>query len=228
MSHDIHSRPTLSTDSADVSQALDELRLEVLKTQVLLEELRPARSEPALPDYTLSLAALSQGVTELKMSLAAIQDHPALRLTPMDYQHAMTQSSQAAMQQAIAQFNETRIASERSQHELTRICGAVRSRQQQAFWLAIGCAAALWTGLILSPFLARLLPFGMDTRVAATVMAADRWRAGATLMQAGNPEGWQAIEQASAFWQLNQGAIQACRALTEKSHRDQKCELRIK
>jgi Family of unknown function (DUF6118) len=39
-------------------------------------------------------------------------------------------------------------------------------------------------GLIAAPFLARLLPFGLDGRIAATIMGADRWNAGAALMAA--------------------------------------------
>ena len=54
----------------------------------------------------------------------------------------------------------------------------------------------LWTGgvavlfcLLAAPIFARLLPFGLDGRMAATIMGADRWNAGAALMAAQSPEG---------------------------------------
>jgi hypothetical protein len=43
---------------------------------------------------------------------------------------------------------------------------------------------------LLSPIVAGVLPFGLNTRVAALIMREDRWEAGSELMQAVNPHGW--------------------------------------
>jgi hypothetical protein len=92
--------------------------------------------------------------------------------------------SQGALRDAIAQLGEMRQASERTQQALMETVGTARSQQQQARGLAIATALALTAGLLLAPVLARLLPFGLDTRIAAIVLATDRWNAGQKLMQA--------------------------------------------
>jgi hypothetical protein len=72
--------------AVDAMQAFDELRLEVLKTQQMLEQLRPVLTRPAPPDYTPSLARIAQSVDQLGSHLQGIEAHPALTLTPAAYQ----------------------------------------------------------------------------------------------------------------------------------------------
>jgi hypothetical protein len=205
--------------SGDAVQAFDELRLEVLKTQQTLVEMRAA----APPDYTPSLGALAQAIQKVSAGLVQLQGHPALQLSPSDYQRAFTQCSQNAMREVIAQLTETHQASDRTQQALMSAVGAVRSQRQQARWLAIASALALNAGLLLAPLLARLLPFGLDTRIAAIVMANDRWNAGQKLMQADDAQQWDTVWRASQFWHLNQAAIAACEQARIKTHREQPC-----
>ena len=77
--------------------------------------------------------------------------------------------------------NELRYATreiEFRQKELA-IIGSAHQQDQQLKWLLVTGTVALLLGLFASPFLARLLPFGLDGRVAATIMATGslaRWR----------------------------------------------------
>ncbi len=71
--------------------------------------------------------------------------------------------------------------------------GTVRTQRKQLEWLAITATAALIAGLLLSPFAARWLPFGWDAGIAATILHADRWSAGQTLMKSTNPTGWATL-----------------------------------
>ncbi len=230
MSTDIRLFPSSSSDrisreskGIEPSQALDELRLEVLKTQQAMEEIRAALGPSRSVDYAPSLAAIVQGITDINAELKQFADHPALKLTPADYQRALTQSGHVAMRRAIDQLTETREAGHRTQQALGNILGDVRSRQQQARWLAIVAGVALMAGLLSSPLLASLLPFNLDTRIAGAMIASDRWRAGARLMQVDNPTAWEAVERATALWQLNRDAIDACELAAGKSRSIQKC-----
>jgi hypothetical protein len=77
-------------------------------------------------------------------------------------------------------------AAERERDELAGMIGAAPAQTQQRDTL-------LWTAgiaLLLSPFVARLLPFGLETQVAAYILQANRWEAGQTLMKAENSERW--------------------------------------
>ncbi len=81
----------------------------------------------------------------------------------------------------------------------------------------ITAAVALAGGIIVSPLLARLLPFGIDGRIAAMIMGADRWNAGAALMAAQRPEAWRNIEAAAALPLPNKEALAALFALRPRN-----------
>jgi Family of unknown function (DUF6118) len=85
----------------------------------------------------------------------------------------------------------------KARHELAGLVGSMRGQQkqfEQLFWTGL---VALLLGLLISPIFARLLPFGLDGRMAAFIMHADRWDAGAALMEAQNPEAWRGLMDAS-------------------------------
>jgi hypothetical protein len=82
---------------------------------------------------------------------------------------------------------------------------------------------ALVVGLVLSPFLARLWPFGLDGRMAATIMGADRWNAGAALMAAQSPEAWRDLESAAEPLTPNKAALAVCRDTAAKMKKEQHC-----
>lgn len=54
---------------------------------------------------------------------------------------------------------------------------------------------------------------------------ADRWHAGALLMEAGNPGGWHALEAAAALWQANQVVLTTCRETAAKTRKEQRCPI---
>jgi hypothetical protein len=84
---------------------------------------------------------------------------------------------------------------------------------------------AVALGLLISPLFARLLPFGLDGRVASFILHADRWNAGAALMQAQSPEAWRALMVAGKLATNNSEALGACRDAAAKTKREQRCTL---
>jgi hypothetical protein len=84
---------------------------------------------------------------------------------------------------------------------------------------------ALIVGLIISPVLARTLPFGLDGEVAAFIMQADRWNAGATLMQAQSPDAWRDLEFAAELLTPNKSTLAACRDAAAKTKKEQHCSI---
>ena len=95
------------------------------------------------------------------------------------------------LREATAKIDQAMRETERTTQALAAIVGAAHTQKVQVKWITFTAAAALAVGLLISPFLARLLPFGFDGRVAAFIMQADRWNAGAALMQAQSPQGWR-------------------------------------
>ena len=82
-------------------------------------------------------------------------------------------------------------------------------------------------GLIVSPLIAGLLPFGLDGRVAALVMKEDRWHAGMSLMEAGNPDGWRGVVDASNLVRVNREALAACREAVARVKKEQRCTISV-
>lgn len=113
----------------------------------------------------------------------------------------------------------------RQQQALGGLIGTVRGRRTQGKWLASTAAAALVVGLLLSPWAARLLPFGWDAQVAASIMRADRWNAGQALMKSANPTGLATLAAEINVVDANQDALSACRESAQKSKKEQLCSV---
>ena len=118
-------------------------------------------------------------------------------------------------------------ALEREQQNLARVIGTVRGKRQQWEWLAITAAAALVIGLVVSPFAARLLPFGWDAAVAATILHADRWNAGQALMKSSNPAGWATLAAEINVAEANHDALTACRDAAQRTKKEQHCPILV-
>lgn len=93
---------------------------------------------------------------------------------------------------------------------------------------AILAVSLLW--LFYPGWAASMAPQGWHwpERVARRTMGESTlWDAGVRLMQAGNPEGWQAIVDAAAMRQANRDAIAACERAAEKAKEPVRCTIRV-
>jgi hypothetical protein len=129
------------------------------------------------------------------------------------------------MSQGVGRLDRASDALEREQRNLAGVIGTVRGKRQQWEWLGITAAAALVVGLLLSPFVAGVLPFGWDAAVAATILHADRWHAGQALMKSSNPAGWETLAAEINVAESNHDALTACREAAERTKKEQHCNL---
>jgi hypothetical protein len=111
----------------------------------------------------------------------------------------------------------------REQYNLASVIGTVRGQRKQREWLAITAAAALAVGLVLSPFASRLLPFGWDAGVAATILHTDRWSAGQALMRSADQDGWATLAAEVSLVEPNHAALSACRGAAQRTKKEQRC-----
>jgi hypothetical protein len=131
------------------------------------------------------------------------------------------------MSQGVGRLDRASDALEREQQNLAGVIGTVRGKRQQWAWLAITAAAALTVGLLLSPFAARLLPFGWDAAVAATILHTDRWNAGQALMKSSDPAGWATLAAEMNLAEANHEALSACRETAQKTRKEQHCSILV-
>ena len=208
-------------------QAFEDLRAEVSELRRALEALPGAWEESRPPDYTPSLGTIAQGLAAVDSRLAGIETHPALRLTPEQHQQAVAQAGNVLMREAVQKLDRAAQDAERERHQLAGLIGTVRKQDAQRNWLLYAASGALVVGLLVSPFVAGALPFGGDSAVAAVIMNANRWNAGIALMQAGSPDGWRGLADASNLVRVNQEALAACREAAEKAKKEQRCTITV-
>jgi len=121
------------------------------------------------------------------------EQHPAIRLTLAQHQQAIAAAGDNLTNKAVRELDSATAAAVAERRELAAMIGTMRGRWKQRKWLAWTGSGAFFLGLLISPMFARVSPFGWDGRVAAYIMQADRWGAGAALMQAGNLEAWRGL-----------------------------------
>ena len=213
------------SQEADAAQAFEHLTAEVTVLRTTVEELADAIQLHGSPDYTVSLGEISKGLLEVSGRLAQIEQHPALRVAPAQFGEAVSRAASGALRDSANQIDQARRDSERATQALAQIIGSARTQDRQFKWVAAAAAAAFAGGLVISPFLGRLLPFGLDGRLAATIMGADRWNAGAALMAAQSPEAWRDLESAAQLLTPNKAALAACRDAAAKAKREQRCSV---
>lgn len=223
--------PRLPYDEPDpdpATRAFTRLEGEMAMMRRAVEHLATEKSEIDIPDYSKTLG-------EMANRLVSIERQPAMQMTPEDFEARMT----AAAARARRDDEVLIVAAKRERGEAIRdlraIIGTANTIYEQKrlrWWyvgggLLVGCL--LWS--VLPGFVARILPtsWHLPERIAArTVREPTLWEAGTRLMQAGNPEGWQAIVDAADIRQANREAIDACLQRAAKAKQPARCMIRVR
>ncbi len=206
-------------------QAFEDLRAEVKVLRRAVEALPEAWAANRPANYTETLGAIAKKLDALAGRMAAIEQHPAIRMTPAEHQQAIIRAGDAVVRAAAQKLDSAAVEVANERRELAGLIGSIRGQRQQWQWLAWTGGAALLLGLMVSPVFARLLPFGLDEQVAAFIMHADRWNAGAALMQAQSPAAWHDLEFAAQLLTSNKAALEACRDAAAKAKKEQRCTI---
>ena len=206
-------------------QAFEELRAEVKVLRQAVEALPDAWAANRPANYTETLGAIAKKLEILASHLQAIEQHPSIRMSPAQHQRAITAAGEELVHKAVRELDNATADAGKERRELASLIGSVRGLRKQREALVWTGAVALLLGLLISPVFARLLPFGLDGQVAAFIMHADRWNAGAALMQAQSLEAWRDLEAAAALLTPNKGALAACRDAAAKTKKEQHCTI---
>jgi len=213
--------------AADPSQAFDDLRAEVSVLRRAVEAIPGALADNRAPDYSPDLAVIGQGLDALEASLEALTAHPALRMTPEQHGQAIAHAGAGLIREAAQKLDRAAQEAERERSRLAAIIGQAQTQDRQFRALCWVGGVALAVGLVLSPVVSGLLPFGLNTRVAALAMREDRWNAGGDMMRAANPQGWAQLTSDANLISQNRKGITACRADAASSGKPQRCSLTV-
>jgi hypothetical protein len=206
-------------------RAFDALRAEVAAMRQALRSVPEVilKNQPA--DYTETLGAIAKKLEIIGNFMAAIEQHPAIRMTSAQYSQTIAAAGEGLITKSVRELDSAKVAAVAERRELAAMIGTMRGQWKQ--WERLGWAGitAFFLGLLISPMFARVLPFGWDGHVAAFILNADRWGAGSALMQAGNPASWRGLMDDFNFVKSNQAALAACRDAAAKTKKEQHCSV---
>ena len=213
--------------AGDPAQAFEDLRSEVSVLRRAIEALPAAIRDNRPADYSADLAVLGKGLDEIGEQLGTILKSPALNLTPEQQGQGIARAGMTVVREAVQRLDRATQEAERARDQVAGVVGQAlaQDRQFKSMCWAGGIAFAL--GLFLSPMAASILPFGLNTRVAALVMRADRWTAGEDLMRAVDPPRWVRLSGDARLMADNAEAIDACREAAAKTGKAQRCSLTL-
>ncbi len=216
--------PNREESEADgAERAFEALRAEVAAVRQVVGALPEALKRSRGGDITLTLGSIAQELQTVGETLQRIEQHPAIRMTPEAHQRALLVAGGALMRDTVRSLDGAVRAAEHERRELAGLIGSMRGQRQQWQWLAWTGGAALLLGLLLSPAIARVLPFGLDGEIAAFIMQANRWEAGNALMRAQDPKAWRVLMAAGKLTVDNSTALGACREAAAKTKKEQRC-----
>jgi hypothetical protein len=223
--------PRLPYDEPDpdpATRAFNQLEGEIALMRRAVEQMATEKAEIDIPDYSKTLG-------EMANRLVSIERKPAMQMTPEDFEARITTAAARARRDDQATLAQAKREHGEAVRDLRAIIGtatAIDEQYRRRWWwggggLLAGCL--LWA--VLPGFSARILPtsWHLPERIAArTVREPTLWDAGTRLMQAGNPEGWQAIVDAADMRQTNREAIDACERRAIKAKQPVRCTIRVR
>jgi hypothetical protein len=178
-------------------------------------------------DYGPDLGRIVQQLAHVGERLEAVEQSPVLRNGPEHYARALERGGESLVHGAAQQLERQSTDLERTANSLARHVAGARERQYQDRWLWGVGTAGLVAGVLLTLFAPRVLPGSVDTAVASTVMNADRWTAGSTLMQSGDPKGWRSVVGAIDLVRANTDALTTCADAAARAKKDQECTISV-
>jgi hypothetical protein len=177
----------------------------------------------AKPDFAADLAQLKQIGVVVAKRLEALEASPALKQGINAFERAGTdlvKTSALAFDQKAQRFDYAASA-------LERITKNINDRHTYRRYVAIAGGAGIIVGAMLLLFLPRLLPFDVDSHVAAAVMGKSRWDAGAAIMLVTNPQGWKAAMANAQLGVDNAESLARCRQVALRTWQTQKCTVKV-
>jgi len=170
------------------------------------------------PDYGPDLGKIIKFLAVVESRLEAVEQSPILRNGAEHYARALERSGEGLVRAAALEL-------EREAVNLAAYIKSAYDRKSQDLRMWFAGSIGLLAGALLVLLLPRILPFAVDTHVAAIVMGEDRWDAGATMMRMGDPEGWRGVVDSSQLVRDNAEAISRCAKAAREVGADQQCSI---
>jgi hypothetical protein len=178
----------------DAAKAFEALRAEVARLRQGVELVYRQGQDSAAKsnvDYSLTLGRTERLLQVVDARLSAIEDKPALAMTPDVYRDRVEEIGRLAGRMAGQAMSEGAAAQSQATRELKEMLGRSRSKRGQREWLvAVGFVGVIM-GMGLWTLLVENLPRGAGTWLAAVPIAGSKWDAGQELLREASPASYE-------------------------------------
>lgn len=199
-----------------------------------LEHIAIERHSLDVPDYSPTLAKMNSYLASIAGQTKAMQESPALKLTPRSMAAEIASAAKAVRDSDKATIAKAQDLHRQAHADLMRAIGHVRGKAMQR-WHMVWCiggttlvVSLLW--LVYPGWAAAIGPRSWlwPERVAQRVLGeTSLWDAGRRMMQAGDDESWQAVVTATELQRENQDKIENCLQVAVKMGKPVQCSIAI-
>jgi hypothetical protein len=206
----------------DPAAAFEALRAEVAALRASLGE----GDGRVAPDYAPTLGKMAA-------TLAKIEAHPALQLTPEAFAYQVRQARDAAQQQGSRDMSAAIQRVDAAGTGLERLAERQRTEREQVRQVTImtlvGAVAGVivWVGF--SGPIARALPanWSVPERMAAATLHKDRVIAGQQMIASQDPQGWAETVAALGIFRANRETLTGCQRKAARSGATARCTISV-
>lgn len=227
--------PAQEAVSDPAAEAFARLEGELALMRRAVQHLAAERADIVIPDYGTTLTDMAKRLGAISRGINTIADHPAMQLTPDSLGTRIEAVAESARRSDHDRIRQARADMDHATRDLRSLTAQARTageQRQQLFQVAGGCVLAgifLWS--FLPGTIARTMPesWHWPERIATRMVGAPSiWDAGARMMQAGDPQAWNALLHAADIQRENREAIEACRKSATTSRQPVRCTVRIR
>lgn len=199
-----------------------------------VEHMAAERLNIEIPDYNPTLEKTNVYLAAIHKRMKAIEDAPALDMTPEDMGIRIAAAAQKAREADRASVEEVQQSQASAVQALRQIIGHARARDVQRGHLLWGIGGGILAGCLLWSILpgavARALPERLHApeKMATHIVGEPTlWEGGIRLMRVGSPETWREISLAAEVRHKNHNTIDACERAADKSQNPVRCTISI-
>ena len=225
--------PEAASDPA--AEAFARLEGELALMRRAVQHLAAERADIVIPDYGTTLTDMSKRLAAISRGINTIADHPAMQLTPDSLGARIEAVAESARRSDHDRIKQARTDLNHAAQDMRAVTAQAQTAGEQRLQLFQVAAGSVLTGIFLWSFLpgtiARAMPdsWHWPERIATRMVGASSlWDSGARMMQAGDPQAWNALLRAADIQRDNREAIEACRKSATTSRQAVRCTVRIR
>ncbi|WP_439470124.1 DUF6118 family protein [Blastomonas fulva] len=226
--------PDLTLDEIPIERVLHAVARRLAGVTAAVDGFAERQQDLLGRDYSEDLALIHQSCEDLRETIDALVQKPALVLTPEMIGRQIEAAGRQVRKDADLALAAVHNNLQNAISALAKMTGSVRTVRQQNQWLAAAAGVALVLGAmggsIILPAIDWMVPEGWQwpENRAMSALRRNGWEAGERLLLVTDPERWKAVQAAARLLEVNSVAIERCaRRAADRKLRSVGCTVEV-